>query len=542
MSERTTKVLNNLKRLQGDRDPWEDLFQDITTYVVPRGGDFWRIRQKGDGRFEDIFDGTAVQALNTAASGLFSRVTNPASKWFFLRINDREAMDDKEVKIWLEDARDTVQSIINRHLSVQMFQTFKQTLSYGTGILFIEEDDKTDVAGQVFGLAQTWVDTDFAGNIDTVYRIFRLSAGNALKKWPEGLSSDTRVKAKTNPETMVDFLHIVQPRENRDIDKVDSLNMPWESLWIETGNKNLITEGGFEEFPYVTPRLDVLAGEKYGRSPAMEALPDVLTLNALVRLELDAANMSIRPPMDIPDEAYATPFDLTPAAKNYNQHPQGAKASPITVAGDIRITSQTKTELRAQIRKIFLNDELRLAQGPRKTATETLAIQQENNLLMSPWQTRLEPEFLERIINRVFNIAMRRGKLLEPPQILQDLLNADREIVVTYDSPLARAQKGQDVQAIDDTLFHIGQVTQAGFPVHQNYDIDKMSRARSESKGLPVDFIIDEAEVEAQREADAAQAQAEQAAAAAQQAAETGATAAQIPGVGEAIQEEIEAA
>jgi len=525
---RADKVLNNLRRLKGDRGPWEDLFQDITTYLDPRGGDFWRTRQKGDGRFEDIYDATAVQARNLAASALFSRVTNPASRWFFLRVNDREAMDDGENLRWFEDTRDVTQATINRQLANHTHQTFKQILGYGTGVLFIDEDEKTDVAGQVFGLARVWIDQDFGGNINAVYREFQLNAGNALKMFPEGLSDNVRQMATQKPEAMIDFVHVVQPRDSFDPDKVDILNMPIESLWLEVTSKSFVKEGGFPEFPYIVPRLDVLAGEIYGRSPGMEALPDILTLNSMVRLELDGANMSIRPAMDIPDEAYVTPFDLTPGAKNYNQDPTGRKATPITSTGDFNIAAQSKAELRASIRKAFFNDQLRLASGKQMTATEVLETQNSNNQLMGPWQTRLEKEFLEPMINRVFNILMRRGKFLEPPAKLKKLLEeGDGEIVITYDSPLARAQKLQDVRAIDDTFLHIGQLVGAGFPVQDNYELDKMSRSRSSLSGLPLEFVKEETEVEADRAAADAELEAARQQQELQQAVETGATAAQ---------------
>lgn len=524
-------VLETLTRLKGERTGHEDIYQDLTNYLVPFGGDFWNTRNKGDGRQDDIFDSTGPNALNTAAAGIFARAVNPASKWFSLRVNDREAMEDEDVKEWLEDTRNTLQEFINRNLAAELFQAIKMLLAYGTAVLFIEEDPIRGFTGQGFSLANTWIEVDDTGHVNGVYREFQMTAANAVLKWGAGkVSNDLRTAANAQEPKLHTFVHYVSARRDRDKDKIDAQNMPWSSKWIEMATKHQIEDSGFPEGPYMVPRLDVLPGEMYGRGQGHVALPDILTLNALVKLELDAANMSIRPPLDIPDEAYVTPFDLTPGALNYNQDLSGRRAQALAVTGDIRITAQTKQNLQASIRQSFFNDELRLAQGPQRTATEFLERQQENNLLMSPLQVRIEQGLLEPTINRGFGILSRQGRFLEPPESLQILLEeGDGDLVIVYDSPLAKAQKLQDVVAIDRTLQHIGELTGSGFPAHLNYELDAMSRKRSEDIGLPLAFIKSEDEVAAEKAEQERQAQAQQQLQASQQVADVAATAAQIP-------------
>lgn len=58
----------------------------------------------------------------------------------------------------------------------------------------------------------------------------------------------------------------------------------------------MISESGFQEFPYIVPRFLKATGETMGRSPAMTALPDVKMLNLMSKTIIQAAQKQIDPP------------------------------------------------------------------------------------------------------------------------------------------------------------------------------------------------------------------------------------------------------
>lgn len=512
MPAHAENILAKFNTLRSRHMEWEERWQDISDFLIPRHGEFTGARRRGQNIQEQIFDKTGQRALQKAAAGLFSRASNPSTQWFFMGVDDPALIeDDPEAQEHLITIQRRMASVINKQLSNNLFQVYKVVLSLGTTALFIEEDSLKILKGVVFPLKDIFIAENHMGEVDTVYRRFEMTARQATQKWDiEKLSPDIRKAAVDTPEKVFSFIHVVMPRADAIKDKKGNLNMPFASIWMQLGNKTILEEGGYNEMPYMVPRIDLVDGETYGRGPGDEALEDIKTVNAMVALILDAANMSIRPPMDVPDNAYITPFRLTPAALNYNQEP-GQKASPITTfTGDINITFNILEERRAAIRESFFNDQLTLLNQPNMTATEVLERVNQNMFLLGPWLTRLEKELFEPMIDRVFGIMQRKGMFPPVPESL-----SNQELRIIYDSPLARAQRNQDVAAIDDMTLYAANASQLNGGVLDNFDFDKMARRRSEIKGLPLDLLFSPDEVGETREL---QAQAAADAAAAEQA------------------------
>jgi hypothetical protein len=252
--------------------------------------------------------------------------------------------------------------------------------------------------------------------------------------------------------------------------------------------------------PYAVLRLEKLPGEIWGRGPGVYALPDVRTVNESMRLVLDASHMAIRPAYDVPESAYITPFMLTPGAMNINQDSSGRKASALSTVGQLQISYQMMDERRAAIREAFFNDQLQLTGGPSMTAFEVSKRTEQQMMLMGPWQGRLEMEYYEPIINRCFAIMARAGQLPEPPEELMDPEKGFSDYYLTYESPLANAQRLLDVQTIDNTKASVLQSAQAGLPVTDLFDWDRMETTRAISLGLPSELIKDSKQVQAGRE------------------------------------------
>ena len=60
--------------------------------------------------------------------------------------------------------------------------------------------------------------------------------------------------------------------------------MPFQSVYMEYETGHIISIGGFRELPDVVPRYLKASNEIYGRSPAMNSLPDVKVLNKMVEV------------------------------------------------------------------------------------------------------------------------------------------------------------------------------------------------------------------------------------------------------------------
>lgn len=489
------------------RRNFDIMWQDITDYVLPYNEGFTVKRAEGEKRMEKIFDSTALDAIETAAGGIYSNSVNPSSRWLHLRVKDTELMKEDAVKTWLDTSSQLVQSFIDRILAKPMIENFRDWLGYGMTALFIkdEEDIYNPFSGTAYPLCDIYVCVDYKEEIDTVFREFRLTYKQAEEQFPGKLPKDIVEKygKPENYRNTIKFLHAVYKNTKRDLNKKDQENKAWLSFYICQDSFEIIEQGGFEENPYIIPRFSVVPGEIYGRGPMTKALPTVIALNQKVRNQMDASNMSIRPPMDVPEEAYLTPLRLVPGARNLNQDLQGRKATPITTVGDLNVTLQDIREDRETIRTMMYNDLLKLPLQDRMTTLEVDFRRQEQLALLAPFLIRLEQEYFNKIVERVVGILYRKNLLPQAPQALE----AGSDIEIVYDSPLARSMRYSNIKAVDQGMQFTLQIAQVNQQVIDLFDFDAIVRGRAEDIGMPLSYLRSQADVDALRNARAKQLQ-----------------------------------
>jgi hypothetical protein len=158
----------------------------------------------------------------------------------------------------------------------------------------------------------------------------------------------------------------------------------------------------------------------------------------------------------------------------------------------------------ASIRKILMSDQLQPQDGPAMTATEVHVRQQLIRQLLGPVFGRFQAEYLQPLIERVFGILFRAGVLGQPPKTL-----AGKEYKVKYISPMARAQKMEDITSIERLMQNVGAIAQFKPEVLDLIDADEMVRIVQEGLGAPSEILKRKAIVDQEREQRAEQ-QAEQ--------------------------------
>ena len=536
--------LNRQQKLKSKRQNWDNLWQDLSDYFCP--GRITAIRREEDGarKTKKIYDNTGADAAQKLAAGLYSRTVNPASKWFYITLEtaDEELENNSEINKWFDLARDRTQSVINKRGTGALYQTYCDLTSLCNAVLFIQEDPISGVSFRTYPIDRVDIAEDYRGVVDTVYRKFEMTLRQINQEFPGKLPHDKMQQMENEPDAKAWVLHGVAPRTERDPDKIDNLNMPFESLYILCEGPVLLEESGYPEMPYAVARLEVLAGELYGRGPATIALPEVKSLNEMAKLQLDGSNMRLRPPLDVPLNAYVNPIQLIPGYKNLNQDEGGRRITALNVAGDLQYTAKDIELQQNKVKEIFYNDQLYLRTNAEMTATEVQKRSEIQMQLMGPWQGRLELELFEPMINRILGILIRQGDVPPPPQEL--LENADNEtfsgrpegyyeesrmqlagkkskkdkkqtpkqeakerqkystraLKIVYDSPLARAQRLVDVQVIDQVKASIAQSMQLNPQGAQDYlmrfDMVQMEVDRAKALGLPTKYIVPQEEYE----------------------------------------------
>ena len=486
------QLKDNLSRLMEKRSNWESHWQEVSDLMLPRKAEITKERARGDKRHTQIFDATAIHALELLAASLHGMLTSSANRWFSLRFKETQLNESDEAKEWLEDATQRMYDVISKsNFQQEIFECYHDLIAFGTSCLMIEEDQEDVLNFSARHIKEVYIQENKKGFVDTLYRRFKMPAQAAVSKFGfENVSREVQNTANKNPFDDIDLVHVVRPRIDFDPNKKDKKNMPFQSIYFEYGTGHIISLGGFKENPYVIPRYLKASTEQYGRSPGMNALPDVKVLNKMVENSLKAAAKQIDPPLLIPDDGMLAPIRMSPGSINYYRSGSRDRIEPLNINANTSITINNENQRRDAINKMFHIDQLVVTENRNMTATEVVQRQEEKMRILGPVLGRLQSELLSPLITRVFNILLRNGLFLQSPDILQQ-----QELKIEFVSPMALAQRGQELQSLMRGLEIFGSLAQT-MPVMDYIDENGLVKNIIDILGLPARVIKSDAEVE----------------------------------------------
>ena len=499
------QLKDNLSRLQEKRSNWESHWQEVSDYMLPRKAEITKQRARGDKRHTQIYDATAIHALELLAASLHGMLTSSANKWFSLRFKETELNDIDEAKEWLENSTTRMYDAIGKsNFQQEIFECYFDLIAFGTACLMIEEDQEDTLLFSARHIKELYIQENKKGFVDTIYRKFKMPAQAVIDKFGiENVSKDTINTFKKAPFDEIVLVHVARPRLDFDPKKKDKQNMPVQSIYFEFENGHIISIGGFKEMPYVVPRYLKASTEQYGRSPGMNALPDVKVLNKMVENSLKAAAKQIDPPLLVPDDGMLAPIRMSPGSINFFRSGSRERIEPLQINANTNVSLNNENQRRDAIAKMFHVDQLLITENRNMTATEVLQRNEEKMRILGPVLGRLQSELLSPLIVSVFNMMLRNGLFTEAPDIL-----SKQELKIEFVSPMALAQRSQELQSLMRGLEIFGSMAQA-LPVMDYIDDNGMVKQIIEILGLPAKVIKSDAEVAQIREERAANEQAQ---------------------------------
>lgn len=476
------EICAEYQRLAGDRGTLESHWREIADRVVPshrsafntmRGG----IDSKGQKQSEHVFDSTASIALNRFAAILDSLLTPRNQTWHRLVPSNPKLTKDRRTRLWFED----LNRLLFKHryspranFASQNQQNWKSLGAYGTGCMFIDPlaDDEAGLRYRNNHLSEIFFSENHQGIVDKAYRYFSLTARQAEQKWGDKVPK--RIRDCMNREEVFWFIHCVKARNDRDPSRADYKGMKYGSYYVSLEEKKLLNEGGYRVFPYAISRYEQAPGEIYGRSPAMDVLPAIKTLNEEKKTVLKQGHRAVDPVIIGPDDGILDTPSLRPGA--YNSGGVTADGRPLLHAlpvGNISIGKDLMDDEKALINDAFLITLFQiLTESPQMTATEVLERTKEKGILLAPTIGRQQSEYLEPMIEREIDILQQLG-LIDP--MPQALLEAEGDYQIEYESPLSRAQRAEEASGLMRTLeptLNVVNITQDPSVLdHFNWDI-----------------------------------------------------------------------
>lgn len=497
MNNLANKIINRLAVLKVDRKPHEQVCKECFDYTFPVRGTGFNNELVSSSSIQrkkaQLLDSTLTDAARTQASAIISGLTPANARWFGLDVDN--ASDEE--KRWLDQAANLLWSNIhNSNFDSAAYEGNLDLMSAGWFVLYVDSDkEKGAFNFQLWPIASVYCDSTRAdGRIDMVYRCYQLTAEQTVNKFAGQVSEKVKQQARREPRSKLNFVHAVFPRVNGKQGEPAN-RLPIASIHFDLDNQYIVRESGYNEMPIVIPRWMQIPQSVYAIGPVSDALPDAKTLNDIKRMELANADLAISGMWIAQDDGVLNPQTITVGPRKIIVANSVDSMKPLQSGANFNVSFTKCEQLQAQIRKIMLADQLQPQDGPAMTATEVNMRQQLIRQLLGPIYGRMQAEYLQPLIEHCFGIAYRAGLFSEPPVSLQTKL-----VTIKYISPLARAQKFDEVTAISNLIQMTMQSAQINQAVLDNIDFDQATRFTAEALGVPVSVMRTEQQVQILRE------------------------------------------
>src|SRR5262245_5012795 len=487
-------VNERLLGLRVNRYSWWVHARELADFLLPRRYK-WLITPnqmtRGSPINQHILDSTGTLAARNLASGMMSGISSPTRPWFRLKIGRIDSTQTSPISLWLAECERLMMLVFqesNFYPSVAM--VYFDLVVFGTAVMLIYEDFDNVIHCYNPCFGEYYVDNDGKMRPKILYREFTLTTAQVVDQFgrdkvsPQVGQLYDEGKAGLTREIIV--AHAIEPNDQPEKYGIPAHFKFREVYWEWGGSASpqggisyapgFLRKRGFHEAPNITVRWDLVSNDAYGRSPGMDALPDVKQLQQEVRRKAQAIDKSVNPPMVADIQLKNQPASLLPGGTTYLAGMmQTGNAGFAPVYGNwkpgIAEISEDLNEIRQRIRTVFFNDLFQVISQfqtrSNVSATEIDARRSEAMVMLGPVLERIQYELLDPIIDRTFSVMARAGVIPPPPPEIQG-----QNIDIEYVSLLLTAQLAAATSGIERTLQLAGGLVGVDPGVMDNLDLD----------------------------------------------------------------------
>lgn len=442
-----------------------------------------------------IFDGTGTDGVRTGVATVMGGMVPSSAQWFYADLGGEETdaeqvfMDQMSKFIW--------ENIHAGNFDAEAFDAMMDVWIAGFFVLYCDEAKEGGFHFECWPVGEcAFASSRVGGLVDTNYRKTALTVAQLVtefgidkvsekvrKHWEDG-------KLTTN----VDVIHAIEPRDVFMVGAKLGKNMKFASVHMEVDSKKILRESGYHEFPCMIPRWSRLPGSVYATGPVSDALPDLRTLNKMVELDLMGTETVLAPPMIAENDGVLNTNNIKIGPRKILVANSVDSIKPLLTGGQPDVAEVKIARLQAKIRKTLMADQLPPLEGQTKTAYEWSVRVQMLRQMLGPMFGRFQAEFLQPLVERCFgiawraNIASRFALVGRPPESM-----LGRNFTVRYLSPLARAQREEEIASMDRfeaDLAATAQNTQRA-DILDIYDWEEGKRVKGRMLGIDQKLILD---------------------------------------------------
>ena len=557
-------TLSRCKTLKKKKQPWLTQYQILGEYLYTRKQNFLDEHTPGEFITDHLFDSTGPKSVKTAAASLLSMLW-PQEVQRFRFEPPRGLTDSKENKNYYEEVTRIITDILDNPeagLATTLTEFMQDDLVFGTAGVEPFPDEETVVGFRPWGVEQMSIDEGRKGEVNTICLELNWDYQRQVSEYGlENVSSTVREAfLNGNVDEISKIIVLIEPRIPKPGDpKSGNRAMAWSSIHVDSKHKHLLKESGFEEMPVKVSRFWKVLKETYGRSPGMDALPDVLEVNTIWESVTIAIEKNLEPPLGVIDDGSLGGGEVDTSAGGITVFNVSGRAGeknpvfPLFTVGEIKQVVQLIETLDGSISDHFFLDRLLdFNNETQMTLGEANIRNKLRNSTLGSVFFRLIKEIFTPLIKRTFNITFDKDKLgvirgsaehqflldsgstdilIIPDEIAKRMIAGEDVYKIKFFTPAMRLMQAEEAEGILRAWEFAGQLSAFGVPsALDNLDEDESVRRMTDIQGAPSEIKRaikgGENSVEAIRlrraEAEQARQQAEQAAQAATMAQQLG--------------------
>jgi hypothetical protein len=515
------QIVHDFGRLKAERANFDTLYQTLGEYVHQIKQSFEDQHTPGEFLLGDLYDSTGPRAAQTSSSILLSMLW-PGSATQSIEIVPPDDIDNISTELSdfyeyfnkraCERIDDPFAGII-----MSLDEYMLDQIVFGTSGVGVELSDG-NLTYRAYGPKQLYIKEGKGGDVSELWILHRWTIDQLVGDYGlDAVSEGTADKYNNSKgQEYIDVLQVLRPRKDPKVPK-GRLAKPIANIIIELADNHLVYEGGYDDLPIKVCRVRKLSDERYGRSPAYFALPDIRELNGLREAYIIATEKSLDPPLGVLSSGVLgggaidtsaraiTVFDNTDLGNN--QRP----VFELFSVGDLSSALARMDQLEQSIAQHFSLDRLlNFANEVQMTLGEVNLRRNMELAANTSFFARQISEMLGRLLERSINLLWQDGvfgvvrgseqeqELLargDEPQYIPDELvervNQGKDIYkIRYKTQAVGASRAQDYGAIIELMQFAAQASQINSQAAAKIDvpaaIDEVARLRSVPSGIIV--------------------------------------------------------
>ena len=459
MNTKAQMLIDRLERLQSVRANWDNIWDYIARRTSPKNACFTSEYQPGQPQSAwQKYDSTASLAINKWASAMDGITTPKTQKWHGLTLTDQKLSE--KYRTYLEEVRDTLFARrygANSNFTNANYENLRSVGTFGNGAFSLTES--RDFKGNIYkcwDLKEFYIEQNFAGEIDTFFRKFKLNARQARQEFGENCPD--KIKNAKNLQEEFEFLWAVYPNTDYDKNSILAAKKKFASVYVCITTCEIVEESGYDICPLFYQRYDIMPSlqDPYGYAPILLCLPEVKDLNKMVADLLTLSDKQTRSIYlasedDLVEQRFLENGVLVQGGLDSNGR---ERIKELISHTQTPLTLEMIQDFRQVVNESFnLNLFQILVNKPKMTATEVMQRAQEQGTLLGSFTSRREKEFLSPLIVKEVELAERQGDLPSVPQELQEALGSGEVYFsIQYESPIVRSQRAGEGEGILRTL------------------------------------------------------------------------------------------